>query len=750
MQLKIYQENAIDDLLNKTKKLLGYSDNKKLVFKSPTGSGKTIMMAEFLKLLVVDREIRQSLGFIWTAPRKLHIQSKDKLENYFEQSRALKCSYFEDLDDRKISENEILFFNWSSVNKKGKNTIVKENEQEFYLSKVLERTREERRKIVLIIDEVHYSAGQMDKKEKSAATQLRNDINPDLTIEVSATPILKGDFEVDVMLEDVKKEAMIKKALILNENYKNVFKEGKIKTELGDEKIKDSEELVINAAMKKRQKIIKAYQKEKTEINPLVLIQLPRKLGQVEERIREKVESILKNKHKISTEKGNNKLAIWLSGEHINKENVERQDSEVEVLLFKEAIALGWDCPRAQILILFREWHSPIFSIQTVGRIMRMPEPEREKYYVEEILNYGYIYTNLNNIVIEKEIELGYVSFLASKRQKNYKPINLFSCYSKRHREKTRLAPLFIEIFLEQAKEYDLKKKINIKAKKLDLKIIADQKKEDIAALVGAKIVGDKAIKISGFDLQKLFDFFARESLQKGTISLYPEDRSVDKIKQSIYKFLEKEFKISFGEGQDIVLSDKNNQHFFNVIDRAKEKYQKEVVKREPELEFEENWNIRESLTFGEEYIQEERKKSVTQPFYVKYGSNLEKAFIEFLEKSKMVEWWFKNGDRDETFFAVPYENGEPKPFYVDFIVKLKDGRIGLFDPHGTHLSDFEPKADGLYGYIQSENKKGKRLFGGIVANTNQRNYKGRWIYFDKTRGDLIHEDFSNWEELEL
>lgn len=381
---------------------------------------------------------------------------------------------------------------------------------------------------------------------------------------------------------------------------------------------------------------------------------------------------------------------------------------------------------------------------------MRMPEPERKKYYVEEILNYGYIYTNLNDIVIEKEIESGYVSFLTSKRQKDYKPINLFSCYSKRHREKTRLAPLFIEIFLEQAKKYDLKKKINIKAKKLDLKIIADQKREDIDALAGAKIIGDKAIKISGFDLQKLFDFFTRESLQKGTISLYPEDRSVDKIKQSIYKFLEKEFKISFGEGQDIVLSNKNNQHFFNVIDRAKEKYQKEVIKREPELEFEENWNIKESLTFGGEYTQEERKRSVMQPFYVKYDSNLEKAFIEFLEKSEMVEWWFKNGDRDATFFAVPYENGEPKPFYVDFIVQMKDGRIGLFDPHGTFLSDFGPKSDGLQKYIKEENKKGKKIFGGLVANTGTTTNNGRWVYFTESGDKFKKGEFGNWTDLDL
>ena len=115
MQLKTYQETAIGDLLSKAKRLMDYSGEKKLVFKSPTGSGKTIMMAEFLKQLVDDRDVRQSLSFIWTAPRQLHIQSRDKLERYFEDSRALKCSFFEDLDDRRIGENEILFFNWESM-----------------------------------------------------------------------------------------------------------------------------------------------------------------------------------------------------------------------------------------------------------------------------------------------------------------------------------------------------------------------------------------------------------------------------------------------------------------------------------------------------------------------------------------------------------------------------------------------------------------------------------------------------------
>jgi len=59
------------------------------------------------------------------------------------------------------------------------------------------------------------------------------------------------------------------------------------------------------------------------------------------------------------------------------------------------------------------------------------------------------------------------------------------------------------------------------------------------------------------------------------------------------------------------------------------------------------------------------------------------------------------------------------------------------------------PKIDGLYKYIKKENKKGKKIFGGIVANTDPCKYKGRWVYFDKPSKKLKN-NFSNWEDLEL
>lgn len=741
MILKIYQENAINELLLKTKHLLGYTGSKKLVFKAPTGSGKTIMMAEFLKLLVDDHNIKQSLSFIWTAPRQLHFQSREKLENYYEVSRAVKCSNFEDLENKTISKNEILFFNWESINRED-NIYIRDNELEFNLSKVIERVKEEARDIILIIDEAHHHA------TSDISKGLIQMIDPKVTIEVTATPatITDEDEKVFVQLEDVKQEGMIKKAVILNSDFYNNIEQDKIQTQgLSG----GSEELIIDAAIEKRQELVEAFKQENTTINPLILIQLPDRKTSLEDRVRERVESILKNKYSISADKSNSRLALWFSGEHVNKEEVEKADSEVEVLMFKQAIALGWDCPRAQILVLFRQWHSPVFSIQTVGRIMRMPEPDRG-HYESDSLNYGYIYTNIESIVISEDIAKEYITINMSKKLESYTDLDLPSCYRKRHREKTRLSNLFTDIFLQQAEDYALKKCIDVDAKKLDLKIISDYKSDDIDSLAGAIIKGDKDISASGFDLQKLFDYFIRNNLTP----FYPEERSVGRVKETIYSFFKQELKMDYADVWEeivqIIMSDTNARHFINVLDRAKAAYKSEVEKTTNELVYVDKWNVREAMFYSKNYEMMVVNKSIMQPFYYDNKWQSEKAFIVYLEGSSSVVWWYKNGDSDAIYFAVPYDSddGDIKPFYVDFIVKLTDGRIGLFDTKAGLTKDVSaPKVEGLYKYIQDN--KNKNIFGGIVINT-MKNYTGRWIYFDKGKKDFTANSYDNWNDLIL
>src|SRR5690606_20457800 len=120
-------------------------------------------------------------------------------------------------------------------------------------------------------------------------------------------------------------------------------------------------------------------------------------------------------------------------------------------LIFKQAIALGWDCPRAQILLMFREIKSVTFEIQTVGRILRTPEA---RHYENIALDRAYVYTNLDKIAIRddkdsREIFQVYVSH----RKENYKEVKLPSVYLKRI-DYGDLTLKFRNIFFKEANNY--------------------------------------------------------------------------------------------------------------------------------------------------------------------------------------------------------------------------------------------------------------------------------------------------------
>ena len=117
------------------------------------------------------------------------------------------------------------------------------------------------------------------------------------------------------------------------------------------------------------------------------------------------------------------------------------------------------------------------------------------------------------------------------------------------------------------------------------------------------------------------------------------------------------------------------------------------------------------------------------------------------LDKSKKVKWWFKNGENEIKYFAVLYkdENGFERGFYVDFIVQFTDGTIGLFDTKsGMTAKDAGPRAEGLQRYIKEQNKKGKKLWGGIVIYVN-----GTWRY-NNEKYNYNPNNLYGWRVLEL
>lgn len=217
-----YQQKAVNELVNKTIDLLGRRGNRHtLVFRAPTGSGKTVMASEMLMRLNQELTERPDapfteVAYIWIAPNKLHEQSYFKMKNYFTENCALRPVIFDELDhsaDGYIRPGEILFVNWESVNKDN-NLLVRETENSASLYDITRRTQDDNGiPIVLVIDEEHQFGSKMAKKsEKVLAT-----IQPKVEIRMSATPDPRNDAEwVTVQRTDVIEERMIKENIVLN------------------------------------------------------------------------------------------------------------------------------------------------------------------------------------------------------------------------------------------------------------------------------------------------------------------------------------------------------------------------------------------------------------------------------------------------------------------------------------------------------------------------------------------------------
>lgn len=732
MILKNFQTKAVSDLIHKSQKLLKLNGNRKLIFRSPTGSGKTVMMAEYIERFVLDKISSDDFCFIWATPRKtLTLQSKNKLEKYFQYKKLLKCSEFHELQDNKISTNEVLFLNWESINKSNKNTIVRDNERDFYLQKILENTRDEKREVILIIDESHHHATSEISKN------LISEFAAKISVEVSATPtIINPDEIINVDIEDVKLEALIKKSVKLNEGLENIYENERIKIKLKD----GTENFILNEAINKRNILLQSYKKENKKINPLLLIQLPdRKTGE-EDRLKTEIEVFLKKKHNISIDNG--KLAIYLSEDKQNLENISKNDNSVEVLIFKQAIALGWDCPRAQILVLFRDWKNLSFSIQTIGRIMRMPDAI-SGYYQNDELNHSYVFTNLDYIELSEDYAKNYLTIYNSKSTKD---ISLPSYHKKRAREKTRLSPKFTEIFLNIAVKNNLKSILKTKNQKATAEIITEITSNDTDSLLTQEFKKEKFNISNPGDLQRIFDYFVRNNLSP----FFPEDISISRVKESIYTFFAQELGLNYEDSLDeilnICLSEKNTIQLKNFIELSKLKYLSETKDIAEEIILDEGWNFPKNISFTGNYSLFDKKKSVMRPFYSNSSWKTEVEFINFLENLDNVEYWFKNGDRDQTFFSIPYtDEGSEKLFYVDFIIIFKNKKIGLFDTKsGFTIKSSKEKSDGLQKYIKLNKKL--NLVGGIVTNTNNKTYKGSWVYFLQESEKMKSDDLNNWD----
>ena len=276
-----FQEDAVSALVRNFKTLWVSGQQRiPLIFKAPTGSGKTIMMAQFLKDLARDPQFDVDKCFVWVSfgGDNSYRQSYDKLFNFYDGAGEIQLLDLSNLYQKKMGKNSVFFINWAKIKASNKEGRILRAASEHTMKGIdggvfdefIINTQKER-EIVLIVDESHL------ERDSDLADEVIDLIKPRIQMHVSATP------KNIPSSEDVK----TKKAEFFAVEHSKVVQAGLIKEQVISQSKEDIlsygaekniDEILLDLAIEKRIELKKhCAELGITDINPLVLIQIPNK-----------------------------------------------------------------------------------------------------------------------------------------------------------------------------------------------------------------------------------------------------------------------------------------------------------------------------------------------------------------------------------------------------------------------------------------------------------------------------------------
>lgn len=400
LELKPFQETASRDIiceLDEARASVAKGKLQAVVLSAPTGSGKTITLAQVIDLTFGGGDgipARPQTTFLWLSDSpELNVQSGNKLLGACDFLPYYKMVRIESdvFDDDYLQPGYVYFINTQLLGKDKLLTKEPGDRRKFTFWQTIANTiARAPQDFVLIIDEAHRGATATDRNRTTIMQKFIVGSETDglppvpLVLGMSATPqrftTLLGNTNrtqrpINIYPDDVRASGLLKDWIVVRHPKTAVA---------GDLTLLES----AAKSWKHFTKLWAEYclqEREKDIVHPILVVQIED--GSSHSISRTPLDDVVRVIERQSGPLEINQIVHCLQdqadidagGRIIRKLEASRiqESQDVKVVIFKTALSTGWDCPRAEVMMSFRRAQDQTSIAQLVGRMIRTPLARR-------------------------------------------------------------------------------------------------------------------------------------------------------------------------------------------------------------------------------------------------------------------------------------------------------------------------------------------------------------------------------------
>ncbi|MCI9575596.1 MAG: DEAD/DEAH box helicase family protein [Clostridiales bacterium] len=398
VELFPFQKKATADLRMKIAEAMGSYHRthtpQVVSLQAPTGSGKTIIMASLIEDIYygTDQYAEQPEAiFVWLSDSPaLNEQSKQKIDLKADKIRFGQCITIEDesFDQELLDDGRIYFLNTQKLGKAA-NLGRHSDTRQYTIWETLENTAKEKSdRLYFIIDEAH--RGMQGREAGKATSIMQRFLKGEPKLKFSPMPVVIGISATASRFNNLVGDtnSTLQKCIIsANDVRASGLLKDRIVITYPNDPEKNNEMAVLQAAADEWKNKCDhwyqySYEQHYAQVNPIFIIQVlagsgkalsDTNLDDVLATIEERLDLHFKENEVVHTFGSTGTIAInGLSVPHIEPSEI-ADDKRIRVVLFKENLSTGWDCPRAETMMSFRRATDATYIAQLLGRMVRTP-----------------------------------------------------------------------------------------------------------------------------------------------------------------------------------------------------------------------------------------------------------------------------------------------------------------------------------------------------------------------------------------